>query len=195
MTELEKVEKLREKANVSYTEAKEALEIAGGDVLDALIYLEKQGKAAAPAGGGYFSSAGTTYEEHRASYENKGPVNEQGGETFGQLLKRFGRFCLRMLQKGNTNFLEATKNGDLMFSCPVTVVVLFLIVFFWIVVPLFIITLFFGFNYSFRGADLGRESVNRVMDGASEVVGEIKRSFGQNGESSCTGSDRENCDE
>ena len=100
-----------------------------------------------------------------------------------------------MLHKGNTNFLEATKNGDLMFSCPVTVVVLFLIVFFWIVVPLFIITLFFGFNYSFRGADLGRESVNRVMDGASEVVDEIKRSFGQNGEPSCTGSDEDNCDE
>ena len=42
MTEFEKVEKLRERANVSYEEAKEALLASEGDLLDAMIYLEKQ---------------------------------------------------------------------------------------------------------------------------------------------------------
>ena len=58
MTELEKVEKLREKANVSFAEAKEALDNTGGDILDALIYLEKQGKSTIPAGGGFFFRCG-----------------------------------------------------------------------------------------------------------------------------------------
>lgn len=41
---LELIEKLKERANVTYTEAKEALEKCQGDLLEALIYLEKEGK-------------------------------------------------------------------------------------------------------------------------------------------------------
>ena len=37
---VEMVERLREKAPVSYAQAKEALEYSGGNLLDALIYLE-----------------------------------------------------------------------------------------------------------------------------------------------------------
>ena len=45
MDQFEKVEKLKERANVTYEEAKQALEASGWDVLEAMIYLEKQGKA------------------------------------------------------------------------------------------------------------------------------------------------------
>ncbi len=48
MEQLEKVEKLRQRANVSYEEAKEALEASGWDLLDAMVYLEKQGKVKPP---------------------------------------------------------------------------------------------------------------------------------------------------
>ena len=41
---LEQAEKLREKADVTLEEAKAALEAADGDLLDALIWLERQGK-------------------------------------------------------------------------------------------------------------------------------------------------------
>ena len=44
MDNFEKVEKLREHANVTYEEAKEALENSNWDILDAMIYLEKNGK-------------------------------------------------------------------------------------------------------------------------------------------------------
>ena len=40
---LEQVERLREKAAVSYGQAKAALEYSGGNLLDALIYLEEKG--------------------------------------------------------------------------------------------------------------------------------------------------------
>ena len=41
----EKVERLRRETGVSYEEARAAFETAGRDLLDALIALEKQGKA------------------------------------------------------------------------------------------------------------------------------------------------------
>ena len=41
---LEKVDKVKERTGVSYSEAKEALEISNGSVLDAIIFLEKQSK-------------------------------------------------------------------------------------------------------------------------------------------------------
>ena len=44
MERMEMVEKLRLKAQVSYEEAKLALENSDWDLLDALVYLEKEGK-------------------------------------------------------------------------------------------------------------------------------------------------------
>jgi len=41
---LEKIDILKERANVSYQEAKEALENTGGDLVEALIYLERSEK-------------------------------------------------------------------------------------------------------------------------------------------------------
>lgn len=38
---LEKIDMLRERVNVSYNEAKEALEKFDGDIVDAIVYLEK----------------------------------------------------------------------------------------------------------------------------------------------------------
>ena len=61
MENLEKVEKLRERANVSYEEAKEALEASNWDLLDAMVYLEKQGKTKAPEQTAY----STNYEDQQ----------------------------------------------------------------------------------------------------------------------------------
>jgi len=186
VTELEKVEKLREKANVSFAEAKDALDNADGDILDALIVLEQQGKTSIPAGGGYFAGS-ETYNEYQ-QYSTSGESGaERRGETFSEMLKRFGRFCLMLLNKGNSNFLDATKGGALMFSCPVTAVVILVLFFFWVTIPLFIFSLFFGFRYRFRGEDLDRESVNSVMDGAANVVDDVKKSFTDNNKRSQNG--------
>ena len=47
---IEKVDKLVERADVSYEVAKEALEAANGDLLDAVILLEREGKLGPEAG-------------------------------------------------------------------------------------------------------------------------------------------------
>ena len=44
MATFEMVEKIRQYANVTYDEAKAALDACNDDLLEAVIYLEKQGK-------------------------------------------------------------------------------------------------------------------------------------------------------
>jgi len=181
MTELEKVEKLREKANVSFAEAKEALDNSGGDILDALIYLENNGKVTVPAGGGFFSGADMPVQTESTSSSSAGSQSSGGsGEEFTDLLKRFGVFVLKMFNKGINNHLEATKGDQHLFSCPILIVILLCAFFFWITIPLFVISLFCGFRYRFTGSDLGRDSVNSVMDSATNVVEDVKRSFAEN---------------
>jgi len=178
MLTLEQVEKLREKANVSFEEAKAALDACGGDLLDALIYLEKQGKVIAPAGGGYYSSKDAGAEEKEKT-EEAGKSREDHNENLSDTFKRFGRFCANVINKGNNNHFDAERKGNVVISCPVTVMVLLVIFLFWIIVPLLIIGLFFGFRYHFRGRELGKDSVNRVMDSATDKAEDIKKSFNE----------------
>lgn len=181
MTTLEQVEKLREKANVSYDEAKAALEAANGDLLEALIYLEKQGKVNAPAGGGYYSS-------ERTGAENQVPFNQysyqqpnrncNSGESFSSFMKRLGNFCLKIIRKGNTNYFEVLKGEESKALFPVTVLVLLLIFTFWVTIPLIIIGLFFGFRYRFSGPDFNANTVNDAMNSAADAAENLKNSIG-----------------
>ncbi len=176
MATLEQVEKLRERANVSFEEAKAALDACGGDLLEALILLEKQGKVNPPHGGGCYSSRDSVGEEKETAYQECG-TGERRGESLGELMRRFGRFCKNLFKKGNSNYFEAEKEGKVIISVPVTVLIIGLIFFFWVIFPLMIIGLFCGFRYHFHGQDLGKESVNRVMDSASDTAESIKKSF------------------
>ena len=47
----DQVEKLKEKAGVSFEEARAALEATGGNLLEAMLWLERQGKTAPSPGG------------------------------------------------------------------------------------------------------------------------------------------------
>ncbi|MDR3277859.1 MAG: ubiquitin [Oscillospiraceae bacterium] len=170
MAALEQVEKLRERADVTFEEAKAALDASNGDLLDAMIYLEKQGKVVTPAGGGRYSS-------ESAPPPDGGNERARRGESFKDMMKGLGRFLMNLFEKGNSNYLDAMKNGETVLSCPVTVLVVLLVFLFWGIVPLMILSLFFGFRYRFRGAELGREAVNKVMSDASDAVEGLKSSF------------------
>jgi hypothetical protein len=192
MATLEQVEKLREKANVSYDDAKAALDATNGDILEALIYLEKQGKVNPPAGGGYYSSerpsnsAQQNPQGYGQSYgqgccQNKNYYNPtqkyNDGETFGSVMKKIGRTCLKIIQKGNTNNFEVLKGGESKAVFPITVLVLLIVFAFWITVPLIIVGLFFGFRYRFVGPDCKANSVNDVMDSAANAAENLKNTI------------------
>ncbi len=176
MITLEQVDKLREKADVSYDEAKAALEAANGDILEALINLEKQGKVVPPEGGGYYSSTGSKADSKGKSQRTS---EHNYSESFGDLLRKFGRFCAKIVHKGNINSLEVLKDGEVKTSFSITVLVLLAACLFWVTIPLLIIGLFLGYRYRFQGPDLGRDSVNNAMDSAADVAESLKKSVSE----------------
>lgn len=176
MTTLEQVEKLRTMANISYDEAKVALDVANGDLLEAIIYLEKQGKVITPTGGGYYSS-------HKAADPSAFPYKEVSWEKQTNnsrrlsTLKKLGSFCLEMVRKGNSNSFEVIKGEESKASLPVTALGLLLIFAFWVTIPVVILGMFFGFRYRFRGPDFKGNTVNDAMNSAADAAINLKKSM------------------
>ncbi|TGE31398.1 ubiquitin [Desulfosporosinus sp. Sb-LF] len=180
MTTLEQVEKLCVMANISFEEAKAALDAANGDLLEAIIYLEKQGKVKAPTGGGYYSSEKTIDSSAGAYKETcweKQHYNHHKGKSFISVLKKIGEFCLKMIRKGNTNSFEVLKGEERKASFPVTVLALLLIFAFWVTIPLIIIGVFFGLRYRFNGPDVSCTTVNDAMNSAADAAENLKKSI------------------
>jgi hypothetical protein len=174
---LEQIEKLRTIANVSYEEAKDALEAANGNLLDAVIYLEKQGKVEPPSGGGFYSSekkttAGTSNKSKNWEEKNSNSDKESSLISF---LKKLWEFCLKMIRKGNRNTFEVLKNGETKAYFPVTILALLLIFAFWATLPLIIIGLFLGFRYRFTGPDIKEQTINETIENAAKAVENFKK--------------------
>jgi hypothetical protein len=172
MADFEQVQKLREYANISYEEAKKALEEANGDMLEAIINLEKQGRIKAPETGGYYNSQHEKKANgdscRRNSWEKK--TAHTNGSSFGDHVSAFFKWCGKVIHKGNINSFEVTKDGKRILTLPVTALVLMLVFAFWLVVLLLVLGLFFGYQYRFRGPDLEKPEVNRAMENVSRAT-------------------------
>ncbi|MDE7028840.1 MAG: DUF4342 domain-containing protein [Lachnospiraceae bacterium] len=174
MDNFEKVEKLRERANVSYEEAKQALENSNWDILDAMIYLEQSGRVRGPEQASYTTQA----EQVKIELDDK-----ECKSSFSDNLKRFGNWCLRMVEKGNNNSFCVERDGREIFRVPITLLVVMLFFAFWVVVPLLVIGLFLNMRYQFAGPDVRSVDIdiNKAMDSAAEAAENIKNEFGGSG--------------
>ena len=149
MENLEKVELVREKCNVSYEEARDALEACDYDVLDAIVMLERASEKTAR-----FVEAVPIEDE--AEYESAPDPETGPAETEGKT-SRFGaawkRFCTRSKELCNfgmeTNFI-AERNGEYVFELPL----------------LLVIGLFLGFRYRIEGR-------GKVVDGVNDAMGKV----------------------
>lgn len=165
---LEQVERLREKADVSYAKAKEALEYSGGNLLDALIYLEEQGAIPRPEGA-YYSTRGQTptAPEEPEEPEPRPAEGKEKKSGRGNLLRRLRYILL-------DNALEIWRKDRPIAALPVLILILLVIVY-YIVIPLLILSLFFGFRYRFSGPDLEREEINNVMGSVADTAADLGR--------------------
>ena len=178
MEMLEKVERLRERADVTYEEAKAALEEAGGDLLDAMVLLERRGKVRGPAQ----SSYSTEYEEQKDYIRVRDKVEQQKKSapsfthTVGRLVKTFFSFIR------HTVFI-VTKEDSIIFTMPSWVLVLLLFFFWEAIVPVMVIALFFKVNYSFDGAQNVKRA-NDILGKAGEFAQDVRNEFTANGDAS-----------
>ena len=171
MEMLEKVDLLRERADVTYEEAKNALEQSGGDLLDAMVLLERQGKVNGPRQSTY----STEYEEQKDYIRVRDKVEQQkrSAPSFGHTLGHLFRTIILFIR--HTVF-QVTKDDYVLISMP-TIVFGLLLLFFWEgLVPIMVIALFFGVRYEFDGTESTKRA-NTVLNQAGEFADDLLDEF------------------
>ena len=172
MNSMEMIEKLREYANVTYEEAKAALDEANGDLLEAVILLERQGKTKKPEQSTY-----TTKAEEQPQYQDvRERIEQQEKKASDGFGRKTGRAVKKMVNILKRNFFQVTRNDNLLFQMPAWVFALILLFFWETVIPVMLIFLFFGVRFSFTGED-DLSSANNFMEKAGNMADEVKSEF------------------
>ena len=171
MDKLEKVEKVRERANVSYEEAREALEHNNWDLLDAMVELEKTGKTEGPNQEHY----STSYDQQAEYIPVKATVEEQQkaeprlGKSISDAFRSFIRIC-----RDNSFCISYRKEQVL--RIPLLAAVIILILTWKFSIPVMLVALLFSVRYSIEGKD-NLEKVNAFMDSAGAAAESLKEGF------------------
>lgn len=162
MDHLEMVEKLREKANVSYEEASAALEKCNWDLLDALLLLEGEGKLHRDAK----ASGQETYTTRPQPRPEK--KNAHGGLSV--LLRGLAQIIRRL----NSVQLLIKKNDEVRLELPMSAVLLLLILSIWAAAIAAVAAMIFGYRFAVKGLSFD-DSVNAAMDKAGSFVNDVAK--------------------
>lgn len=166
----EMIKVLMEKAKVSHEEAEEALQECDFDLLDSIIYLERKGKVEN-------NETNTIIEvDEENKKESDGNQKKKCG-GIGEVIGRIIKFIGKVIDKGNKNDFEISKESKKPIKISLTISALLLIVAFWPVVVLLVVGLFSGYKYSITGPDINTNKVNDILNKASESADNIKDDF------------------
>ena len=143
---LELIDELRKRTNVSYSDANEALEKSGGDILQAIVYLEK---------------------ENKFKQESQQKENSKCCTGFMSKMKS-------LLHKGNTTRLIMFKKDRVIFSVSATIAVIIGIIGIHILIPAILIALITGHRFRIEGTDANISKVNDTLDKVSDAVDKVK---------------------
>jgi hypothetical protein len=148
---LKQIDELRRRASVSYSDAKEALEKCNGDMLEALVYLEKNNKS---------QSAKT--------------LNQKSGflDKISALLKK-GSSTRFIMQKQDRVIFNISMNIAVL----IALITLPLIQF--IALGL-LIALFTGHRFRLQGCNNATDNINQALEKVCDAADEIKERFTSN---------------
>ena len=176
MTNQEMVDKIVEKAGITREQAEQALEMHGGDLLDAMIYVERTYKNGNVFSSSNFSTSANESvftDSNQQSYNNNDSfnVNEKksdiNGKDFGDTVEKIRNLLIN-------NGIAISYKGKEFVTVPIIV---WLILFFSSIsslAALMLITMFFDVSYSFKGNELGNPKINRVMSNIYIFVQSMK---------------------
>ena len=184
MNEFDKAELLRARANVSFEEARDALKACGGDLMDALVYLEKLGHMKSQeelrkAGilSGCESTCGSTYGSTSGSTTGS-RIGSTTGNYSGAAEKKepsflswLGHALGSLVKKSMENFLVVSHEGVVKFRISIFALALLFLFLHGALLVGMVVSLFFGVKYSFAGKN-DLSNVNRVMSQAGDRASE-----------------------
>ncbi len=171
---LKLVEKLREKTGITYEDSKRVLEINNWDILDAILYLEKQGKVKSPSISIFYTNEyKESYEEEntKSNFEEvKKDSNYKSNNTFEGI---FEVIC-KAIDTCNNIFIEIKGKNNFFLKFPLTVVIILLIFGFWLLIPLVVIALFLDIEFSVESKNINTDKINDILSKISKEVQKIK---------------------
>ncbi|MDO4466700.1 MAG: hypothetical protein Q4C49_06795 [Bacillota bacterium] len=174
MEPIEKIERLRESADVTFEEARKALEESNWDLLDAALLLEKQGKKVSPIHS--TKSTDTSEIPPLPSVKKVVETNKQSYAQEEQIAQKIKKAILETWDIIRFNSIKLEKNGEELFCIPLFLVLIAFLLWWEILIIAFVVGLFFNIKYSFVGKDdLSR--ANDVLDKASDMANKVKDEF------------------
>lgn len=177
MERLKLVDKLKNKANISYEEAKDALEKSNWDMLEAMLYLEAHGKVEKPSLSIFYTNESKeSYNENGEEVNLKEDTNENNFENKNSFEGVFEAIC-KAIDTCNNIFIEIIRNSRVILKIPFTVLIVLLFFTFWIVIPLMIIGLFFNMEFLVSSKKIDVDKINKVFKETSKVVKDVKGKF------------------
>ncbi|MDB2068895.1 ubiquitin [Clostridium perfringens] len=177
MEKLKLVDKLKNKANISYEEAKDALEKSNWDMLEAMLYLEAHGKVKKPSISIFYTNESKeSYNENGEVVNLKENTNENNFENKNSFEGVFEAIC-KAIDTCNNIFIEIIRNSRVILKIPFTVLIVLLFFAFWIVIPLMIIGLFFNMEFLVSSKKIDVDKINKVFKETSKVVKDVKGKF------------------
>lgn len=168
------VEKLRDKTNISYEEAKSVLENSGWDILDAIVYLEEQGRLKKPGVSIFYTNE--YKESHNKQQgivniiENKNSNNSEGRNNFEGIFE----YICKVIDTCNNILIEIIMKNRVVLKIPLTVLIVLLFFTFWIIIPLMIVGIFFNVEFLVSAKKVNTDKVNDIFREISKAAKKIK---------------------
>lgn len=168
------VDKLKDKANISYEEAKTILEENNWDILDSMIYLEEIGRVKKPSVSVFYTN------DYKESYEERTEIvnitdNKKGEKSRGKnnFEGIFETVC-KYIDSCNNILIEIIRKNTVILRIPLTVVILLLLFTFWITIPLIIVGLFFDIEFYISAKKVNADKINKVLSEISKNIKDVK---------------------
>ena len=175
MTNQEMVDKIVSKSGITREQAEKALELNNGDLLDAMIYVERTYST-------YAGSAQAHSQQQQPHFEQN---DYSGGAQYSQFNVDEQKFEHKKSGAVGALFKKllnvSVSNGITIYYKESEIVTIPLLV--WIILffssvstlaAIMFITMFFDVRYSFSGKELGKDKVNRVMADIYDFVQSLK---------------------
>ena len=178
MEEFAKVEKLVEITGASFEDARSAIRACDGDIVDAMVYLEKIGKVNtnsvtgnmdprfAPISEAEIAAAAARKEAKRAE------VKARCEKTRGA----FGEFARKTMRFLTHNKITISKDGQEFASIPLLAALIITSISFGFAIVCVFVSMMFGYDYSFTG-ETNLDAANRVLAQAGTTAGNVKAEY------------------
>lgn len=173
MENLKLIDKLKNKTNISYEEAKDVLEKSDWDILNAMLYLEEKNKIKKPSVSIFYTN------ESKEGYKNIEVINNKEKNNYKKYRKEntfegiFELLC-KVIDTCNNIFLEIKRENRVFLKIPITVMILLLTFAFWIVIPLAIVILFCDIEFSLSSSKVEINKVNNILKSISNNIKRLK---------------------